>query len=202
MLYLNKAKKIEERMVGDYTVKGVTLGEFGRGRREVFLSTNLTIEKIQKGLNTDLSIGKTRSGRPKLIEEKDGKLYLILNSSNGYTRRGCGFQNVREEDKERITVIARSNGADGDAGGIGSWDENLVEILGKESLVIRNKRSGGGTSQIIRIDWDNNPNPVINEFENIEDYLLWCDAKDTEILFDLEKRDNGFVFNNDSFVKI
>ena len=126
MLYTNQilAVAIREMKFGQLT--GVAIGERGRGRQEVFLPIPKGIEKdIPEGLSKELTIGLSKSGRPRIDRKNDSELYLVLSSARGYTRRGCGV--VRAPKTQTVEVIARGNGADGDAGRIGSWDAMIVK---------------------------------------------------------------------------
>lgn len=57
MLYTNKVLKISEREMSFGNLKGITIGEKGRGRWEVFLPTQNCVDKdtIEEGLHKDLS---------------------------------------------------------------------------------------------------------------------------------------------------
>lgn len=144
------------------------LGESGRGRQEIILPCppNTT---VHSGINF-LSIGFSRSGKPKIVTQ-DSDVYLLINTYGGYTRRGdgkvfiygngvsnvCNFRPVLEY-KNRI--LAQGNGADGDAGRIGTWDTFLIKP--QEGDIYKVQFSGGRDGdvfiiytegKITRIEW-------------------------------------------------
>ena len=125
MLYTNKELKVIEREMKFGTVAGVAIGEYGRGRREVFLPTPKGVEGEIRELRADLTVGTSKSGRPRINRTDDGELYVILSSERNYTRRGCGC--IKTPKAQENELIARGNGADGDAGRIGSWDAVILK---------------------------------------------------------------------------
>ncbi len=142
MLYTNQKLKVVDKEMKFGTVIGVAIGEYGRGRREVFLPTPKSIQAddIIKELRSDLTIGTSKSGRPRIDARKDDDIYLILSSERGYTRRGDGY--IEAPESQEIELIARGNGADGDAGRIGSWDAVIVKA--KDGDVFRLTWGGSG----------------------------------------------------------
>lgn len=126
MLYTNETLKITEREMKFGNVTGVVISEYGRGRREVFLPTPKGLEsEISQGLTTSLTIGTSKTGRPRINKSDNSELYLILSTERNYTRRGNGY--VRAPKDQKVEIIARGNGADGDAGRIGSWDALILK---------------------------------------------------------------------------
>lgn len=140
MLFMNKTVEVESREFKFGTVAGVALGEHGRGRQQVFLPTPKGLEGAIGGLRSDLTIGLTKAGRPRINHGKDKDMYLALSSERGYTRRGNGV--VKVPVGQAVELIARGNGADGDAGRIGYWDVVLVKT--KEGDVFRVTWGGSG----------------------------------------------------------
>ena len=140
MLFMNKTVEVESREFKFGTVAGVALGEHGRGRQQVFLPTPKGLEGAIGGLRSDLTIGLTKAGRPRINHGKDKDMYLALSSERGYTRRGNGV--VKIPVGQAVELIARGNGADGDAGRIGYWDVVLVKA--KEGDVFRVTWGGSG----------------------------------------------------------
>lgn len=140
MLFMNKTVEVESREFKFGTVAGVALGEHGRGRQQVFLPTPKGLEGAIGGLRSDLTIGLTKAGRPRINHGKDKDMYLALSSERGYTRRGNGV--VKIPVGQAVELIARGNGADGDAGRIGYWDVVLVKT--KEGDVFRVTWGGSG----------------------------------------------------------
>ena len=140
MLFMNKTVEVESREFKFGTVAGVALGEHGRGRQQVFLPTPKGLEGAIGGLRSDLTIGLTKAGRPRINHGKDKDMYLALSSERAYTRRGNGVVKVPVD--QAVELIARGNGADGDAGRIGYWDVVLVKA--KEGDVFRVTWGGSG----------------------------------------------------------
>ena len=140
MLFLNKADGVEAREFKFGTVNGIALGEHGRGRQQIFLPTPKELEGAVGGLRSDLTIGLTKAGKPRINRGKDKAMYLVLSTERGYTRRGNGI--VKTPVGHTVELIARGNGADGDAGRIGYWDVILVKA--NEGDVFRVTWGGSG----------------------------------------------------------
>lgn len=124
------------------TVTGVAIGESGRGRREVFLPApgGMQVGEILEGFRPDLTVGLSKSGRPRIDRRKEDEIYLVLSSERGYTRRGDGY--IKAPASQEVELVARGNGADGDAGRIGSWDALVVKA--KDGDVFRLTWGGYG----------------------------------------------------------
>ena len=104
------------------------------------------MDSITKGLHADLSIGLTKSGRQRIVRAHDDKLYMMLSSQGGYTRRGCGVIYTLNKDFEKFTVLCRGNGADGAAGRIGSWDCMVLDSPLTDTIIrVRTSGEGYGT---------------------------------------------------------
>ena len=122
----------------------IVLGEKGRGRRELRLTCPEGC-KLEKGLNAEYTIGMTKSGRPRIIAGRDNTLYLLISTEGRYTRRGDGWVGVWKQNTCSYEVMARGNGADGDAGRIGQWVVLLVKVVGDpENEWLRIRTGGGG----------------------------------------------------------
>ncbi len=141
MLYSNRNYKAEEREFEWGKLWQIAAGEFGRGRRAIVLTCPTELE-IKEGMNDNISVGQTKSLRPKLINRDDQQLFMLISSAGGYTRRGSGRIYVPKAQSQNVEVIERGNGADGAAGRIGSWDVLLMHVKG--DVVIRNRTSGSG----------------------------------------------------------
>jgi hypothetical protein len=111
----------------------------------------------------------SKSNKPKIGGGNNG-IYAIINTSFGYTRRGCGYVS-HSAINGTIEVISRSNGADGDAGRIGTWDDVILEISDDYSGIVRIVKSGGNPSSILHIQ-----NGVITPIDTLSEYLLWDKA--------------------------
>lgn len=141
MLFINRSVSVEGREFKFGTVNGISLGEHGRGRQQIFLPTPKELEGAIGELRTDLTVGLTKAGKPRINRAaKDKDIYLILSSERGYTRRGNGI--IKTPVSQTVELIARGNGADGDAGRIGYWDVILVKA--KEGDVFRVTWGGSG----------------------------------------------------------
>ena len=124
MLFANQPFKIENRKLPFGTLSGISIGERGQERYEIFLPTPTDLTGEIADIRTDLTIGTSRSGNPRINQADDDTLYMILSSEYGYTKRGCGI--IRCPIKQENAVIARGRGADGINGRIGTWDAILV----------------------------------------------------------------------------
>ena len=119
MLFLNKTTEVVAKKLKFGTVNGIALGEYGRGRQQIFLPAPKGLEGAVGGLRPYLTIGLTKAGKPRINRGKDKDMYLALSSERGYTRRGNGV--IKVPVGQTVELIARGNGADGDAGRIGYW---------------------------------------------------------------------------------
>lgn len=125
MLFINRAVEVATREFKFGTITGIALGEHGRGRQQIFLPTPQGLEGAIGGLRSDLTIGRSKAGKPRINRGKDKDMYLVLSSERGYTRRGNGV--IKAPVGQTVERIARGYGADGDAGRIGYWDVILVK---------------------------------------------------------------------------
>lgn len=149
MIWSNKAHTKKEKEFPFGKINAVELGESGRGRRLIVLPSEVD---IQEGLNTDITIGLTKSGRPRINRFKDDKLFLIIDTLGGYTRRGFGTASVHRSCKDDVKVLSYGNGADGLAGRIGSWEVFVLEILNNNTIWMDITLAGGYNSDIYKIE--------------------------------------------------
>lgn len=140
MLFLNTTVEVIAREFKFGIVEGISLGEHGRGRQQIFLPTPQGLKGAIGGLRTDLTIGLSKAGKPRINHGKDKDMYLALSTERGYTRRGNGV--VKTPVGQTVELIARGNGTDGDAGRIGYWDVILVKA--NEGDVFRVTWGGSG----------------------------------------------------------
>ena len=145
MLYTNRNIKADERSFDFGTIWQIALGEKGRGRRLLTLTCPTETSFKANSLNKEVSVGFTKSGKPRLIKKADSDLYLLLSAEGGYTRRGDGTVKVLKTHKDEFEVLARGNGADGDAGRIGFWDVVLVKAPSNGVVRVRTSGAGYGT---------------------------------------------------------
>ena len=126
------------------TLHQIVLGEYGRGRRELRL-TCPPKTVLKRGCNFGLTITQTKSGKPRISKtDVDNEIYLLISTKGRYTRRGDGWVGSWHQNKCKYTCLAKGNGADGDAGRIGSWDVVLVKVDGATPCDWIRIRTGGG----------------------------------------------------------
>lgn len=144
MIYSNVEVKAKMKEMVFGLIYFIALGEYGRGRHEMRLACpEGTV--VTKGLNEDLTIGFAKSGNPRINKATDTTLYLLLSSEGGYTRRGNGWIGAWKENKANYQLLSKGNGADGDAGKVGTWDVVLLKVLGTPKHDwLRVRTSGGG----------------------------------------------------------
>ena len=140
MIYSNVNLQIETRKMSFGDLKCVVMGEKGRGRKEILLPS---LSNIVCGLNKEVTVGVTKNGRPRInrVKQQDGTMYLLIDTYGGYSRQGNGYISFREE--QGFEIIAEGNGADGDAGRIGSWGVYVIKAPVDDKLkFIKIKYSG------------------------------------------------------------
>lgn len=147
MIYSNINLKVETRKMSFGDLRCIVMGEKGRGRKEILLPS---LSNITVGLNKDLTVGLSRNGRPRINkikpQEEDNTMYLLIDTYGGYSRRGSGYVTFREE--QGFEIIAEGNGADGDAGRIGSWAVYVIKAPVDNKLkFIKIKYSGNANKE-------------------------------------------------------
>ena len=136
---INVAKQFnicpQEVPVCDSTFQALTLGEKGRGRILVNVACPATF--------TYLEVGDTNKGKPRLNPSSNPKGWVARISTKGaYIRGAFGNVSTSPEVVDKIRVIARGQGAFGDAGNIGKWDDILL-YTELEEFFLRVKPSRG-----------------------------------------------------------
>lgn len=141
MKIFNIVPIVREMSFGELSV--IALGERGRGRYEAVIPCG--VKKDEKFG----SITKTKSGNPKIVPSSSPEhgWLAIVSGSGTYTRGTYGTVYCQKEDVEKVQVLATGNGAYGDAGRIGSWNEFLITISDNTFLRIR---PAGGQHKIER----------------------------------------------------
>ena len=149
MIYSNEKFPVIKKTLPWGVLNCVFMGEEGRGRKFYLLPSDFPLEK---GVNLGLTIGLTKSGKPRVVKGEDEKTFLILSSKGGYTRRGDGQVFVLGKNKNCINKLIETYGADGAAGRVGTWWEYLIEVTDlNEPLYFRVRRGGGCNSTILKV---------------------------------------------------
>ena len=148
MIWSNKTYTKKEKDFPFGKINVIELGESGRGRKLIVLPSEVD---IQKGLNPDITIGLSKSGKPRINRFKDDKLFLIIDTAGGYTRRGDGVASVHQSCKDDVKVLSYGNGADGLAGRIGIWEVFVCEVLNNNTIWLKVTLSGGYESDVYKI---------------------------------------------------
>jgi len=167
ILFSNKKIGLETREMKFGTLDGLVLGEEGRCRKELFLPSKHT---IKHGVNENLGIGKTKTGRPRIAEDYSEDIYLIIDTKYAYTRvyNGC----ICVSDKEAFELVDSATGADGEAGSIGHWSVYLLKVKDtSKDLIVRVNYAGNPDSSVILIKKEKS----ITEFENTNSFKEWLD---------------------------
>ncbi len=150
-------------------ISALILGEMGRGRFEALIPAP---DDITDG---DLvSIGTTRTGRPRINRGGDDHGWLMRVSTKGaYIRGGVGSVMVPRPNADKVAVIAGGNGAFGDAGRIGYWDDLLISVHPDqgEGILLRVKPTRGNPKFLVVTP------EKVHEFVNKEELLLWADTE-------------------------
>jgi hypothetical protein len=147
MIYSNKTITAKSEQMSWGQLDFIALGEEGRGRKLLRLPCPAGFELEHSQVVRGYSIGTTKSGAPRINRGEDGRLFLILDSSGGYTRRGDGV--IYSADPSKVSGIAKGWGADGAAGNIGQWSAGVVEA--RAGAIIRARIAGGQPSEIFYI---------------------------------------------------
>lgn len=80
MLYLNCAYSIWHKVTKRYHINGISLGSDQQKQSNIFVPTERGIGRRLHGLRRDLTIGKTKSGNPRINRTPNTEMYLILSS--------------------------------------------------------------------------------------------------------------------------
>lgn len=193
MLYANRDLTPEERTMDFGTIYQIGMGEVGRGRK--FMAMTCTADTVIKnGMNPEFTVGRTKSGRPRINKERDPQnLYMMLSSEGGYTRRGDGTIQVLKNQQDKFEILARGNGADGDAGKIGTWDCVLLKAPLSDAIVrVRPSGSGYGIPSDLYVIHEGSVYFChLNELEDC------CDALGIDIPCEIVNDESGLSFGKD-----
>ena len=157
MLYCNKSVESEIREFDFGKIAQICLGEKGRGRQLLALTCPEGVELRKNTLNKELSIGLTKSGKPRIVHKTEDVLYMIVSAEGGYTRRGNGTIRVLKNAKDQFEILGRGNGADGAAGRIGYWDVLLIKAPKNGIIRVRTSGAGYGTESDLYVIKNNEP---------------------------------------------
>lgn len=107
----------------------VALGEEGRGRKLLSLPCPEDLESLNCGMAQNLAIVLSKTGRPCIKYRAASPLCLLISTEGGYTRRGDGVIEVpAAQHHDAFTILGEGNGADGDAGRIGTWKCMALQV--------------------------------------------------------------------------
>ena len=172
MLITNKDELLPRELQLSFgKIVAIVDGQEGRGRRRLVIPIDPAVAEGAKKEDggyipldgKKLSIGTTTTGRPKVIRGNVGK-FALLSSHGGYTRRGNGYNKLISGE---ATTLASGNGADGDAGRIGTWGVDLFRLDSPEGIIVCNVSGGCDPEFLI---WDRDNAIVIPEKEILDFY--------------------------------
>ncbi len=127
----------------DIQVWAVLLGERGRGRELTPVVVDDRIVGENGTIAEYVSLGATRSGKPKLIPASHGNTASAwlarIYTNSGYLRNARGWVGVLPGST--VTVIAKGYGAFGDAGRIGRWQDILAIVPSNTWVRVKCTRS-------------------------------------------------------------
>lgn len=149
----------------------ISLGERGRGRYEEIVPCQSDL------LPTDyIQIIPTKTGKPKIVKGGDSKGWIARISCEGtYTKNTDGYARVHKDDLDKVNVLAKGYGAEGDAGRCGTWYDYLLQI--EDNTLIRVKEHGGYKRPPYFIYFSETAAFVIQE----EELDIFLDGKDYQV---------------------
>jgi len=141
MIWSNVVLNLQNMQMSWGELRCLVLGKKGRGRKQILIPSNI---EITEGMNDTLTISQTKNGSARVENRKDTKLYLIIDTKKGYTRRGNGEVFVQNKYLQNFKVIQIGNSADGDAGRIGYAMAYVIEIIPANGSMFFAVKMGGG----------------------------------------------------------
>jgi len=123
-----------EVSVADFKFHAISLGERGRGRTLVNVACPATF--------IHLEVGTTKQGKPRLNSSTHPKGWVARVNTQGAYIRGANGNVSAPPVADKINVVARGQGAFGDAGRTGTWDDILLST-DLEEFILRVKPSRG-----------------------------------------------------------
>jgi len=119
-------------------ISAIILGEAGRGRVRTIVPCPASFLGLKPGLS--------RAGKPRLDADSSNSnsgWVARISTEGAYIRGANGNVSAHPLCAQRVTVIARGQGAFGDAGRIGTWDDLILAIEGDAEALLRIKPSRG-----------------------------------------------------------
>lgn len=132
MLYSNKEWNKVEREMKFGKLECIELGNQNSRSRQIVIPSNF---HINKGVTKNLSIGLSKTGRPKIVKGDDKDyIYLLLSSFNSHCFHRQGT--IQSTQFTGVECLAIAKHTDGLAGKAGSAEEKLFKIPvdGKERV--------------------------------------------------------------------
>ena len=132
MLYSNKEFKVIEKEMNFGQLKVIELGNKNPRSRQIVIPSNFD---INKGVTKNLTIGLSKSGKPKIVKGDDKDyIYLLLSSFDFscFHRQGV----VNYTIFTGVECLAKAKHTDGLAGKAGTAEEKLLKVPvdGKERV--------------------------------------------------------------------
>lgn len=139
MIYANVQLKALKREFDFGEIFGVSLGQRGTGRREIFIPSPENL-KVCRGPNIGLTLAKTKSGRLRINKVPAQKLpmYMFLETCKGNLRKGNG--DIRTNIPSAVEVLATGISAEGKTGQLGQAPSRI--LLVKSDNILRVRYSG------------------------------------------------------------
>lgn len=182
VLYQNKCFNVESRRLSDdIVIRGIALGERGRGRYETFLpvptkypESSPAHERLQ-----NYGIGFTKSNRPRIVPDSQHQgVCALLTSNGGYNRQQSGY--VRILQNSAVQHLATGTGAWGGAGRVGGWTDAVIQFT--EGWVQATFSGHSGAIEYYGFC----PDGRFRTFECLDDLIAAYDAAGWDLPFKLD----------------
>ena len=129
-------------------ISALVLGERGRGRWQVIVPAPKDIKD-----GSGVCIGKTKTGKNKIVFCDDKKGWLARVSTEGrYVRGATGFIKA---NPAKVKIIEAGNGAYGDAGRLGTWKDYLLQIEDNTFVYVKPTRASTVSPYYLYFSKDN-----------------------------------------------
>lgn len=121
--------------IADYEITALSLGESGRGRKNIIVPCPADSEYIEAGVS--------KTGKFRLNSSSNSAGWIMRISTYGaYIRGANGNVSVHPDYTGTVHLLCKGHGAFGDAGRTGTWDDVILHSKGEEFL-LRVKPSRG-----------------------------------------------------------